>query len=247
MSAEIRLMALDRCESAEMRPCSALIGRMPTTRRDVAARGQVRGQGARRYRPTRPHPDRAHRGHRLTRQPSSSGRVGELTRSEACERAAAPRRSGFSISSTIHSRKLRRGLSSALRCTIEGRQGVSGGALGHFLGPPTGRRHADLDSARSTHHDHRQARQPSGGGHLMNVQSSPERCRDLRLDFGDRGGGVLMSYRARRSCAGVGVVREGGSRQAGSFTERGVELNRLLAAVVAGTTSESLAMGMAWP
>jgi hypothetical protein len=81
----------------------------------------------------------------------------------------------------------------------------------------------------------------------MNVQSSPERCRDLRLDFGDRGGGVLMSYRARRSCAGVGVVREGGSRQAGSFTERGVELNRLLAAVVAGTTSESLAMGMAWP
>ena len=228
-----------------MRPCSALIGRMPATRRDVAARGQVRGQGARRYRPTRPHPDGAHGGHRLTRQPSSSGRVGELTRSEACERAAAPRRSGFSTP--------KRSLTE-IETWSEQRSPV------RYRGPsrrqwwrawalpwPSHGWHADLDSARSTHHDHRQARQPSGGGHLMNVQSSPERCRDLRLDFGDRGGGVLMSYRARRSCAGVGVVREGGSRQAGSFTERGVELNRLLAAVVAGTTSESLAMGMAWP
>jgi hypothetical protein len=81
----------------------------------------------------------------------------------------------------------------------------------------------------------------------MNVQSGPERCRDLRLDFGDRGGGVLMSDRARRSCAGVGVVREGASRRTGPFAERGVGSNMLLVAVVAGTPSESLAMGMAWP
>jgi hypothetical protein len=80
----------------------------------------------------------------------------------------------------------------------------------------------------------------------MNVWSSPELC-DLRLDFGDRGGGVLMSDRARRSCAGVGVVREGGSWRAGPFAERGMGLNRLLVAVVVGTASGSLAMGMGWP
>jgi hypothetical protein len=55
-----------------------------------------------------------------------------------------------------------------------------------------------------------------------------------------------MSDRARRLCAGVGVVREGASRRTGPFAERGVGLNMLLVAVVA-TPSESLAMGMAWP
>jgi hypothetical protein len=79
-------------------------------------------------------------------------------------------RSGALTADNAPGREIETCLSSAVRCVTEGRQGVRGGALGHFLGPAMGALAWTLPDRRIMITGKRGNRP---GGHLMNVQSGP--------------------------------------------------------------------------
>ena len=122
--------------------------------------------------------------------------------------------------------------------------------LDSFLGPATARRHLGWTLPDRRIMIIRQApatirlRRSSHKGPC--VQSSAQRCRPLRLDFGDRGSGRDVVSSSPIVCSSWSWPRSR-IEVDGSFAERDVELTGRLGGPVGGTMSDSVAMGVAWP